>query len=141
MDMLVLAPMLWAGYCQSIQSSWHRSDDISGPCLSLESSPSGFGIHGKLGAEFAGVGIQYGHPIELTKDLSLVLKIGGGSLYSNTFYNGVRQVTLFEFTSSLEVHYSWYGVRVGYTHSSNGKGMVSNNVGQDLAELSIGLRF
>ena len=140
MDLLYL-PMLWLGYCQSIQTSWHQSSDISGPCVTLVSSPSGLGGHVKVSPEYISFGGQYGYSIKVSESVSIVPSLGGGLGYSNTVYQGVRQITLFEFVATFEVHYREYGLRLGYTHASNGKGQVENNRGQDLLEMAVGLRF
>ena len=143
MDIITLAPMLWLGYCQSIQTSWHTSQDISGPCVTLETNPDRLGAHLKFSQDFVALGIQYGLSYQLSENTSVVFKLGGGGLYSNTIHpsTGVRQITKFEFTSAVEFHYNEYGARVGYTHGSNGKGFDPTNHGQDMVEFVAGYQF
>lgn len=137
MILLCLAPIVLLGYSHTIQTSWHTSQDISGPMMEVQSCKEGLGGRIAYGSEWVQVGPQYGLSLTLSDKWSVTGQIHGGLGYSNTHHpdSHIRQVTKWNGGVSFMLQYTSYGIKVGYDHMSNGRGLDPTNHGQDMVSM------
>ena len=143
MTLFCLAPFILAGYAGTIQTDWHTSADISGPYAEVQTCKDGFGARVAFGEKFVQVGPQFGYTIPLGDDWSITLQAHGGMGYSNTHHpnTGVRQVTKWNGGLAVLLNVDRYSVKIGYDHSSNGRGLDPTNAGQDQWSVGVGYSF
>ena len=143
MTLFCLAPFILAGYAGTIQTDWHTSADISGPYAEVQTCKDGLGGRVAFGAEWVQVGPQYGYTVPLGDDWSITLQAHGGMGYSNTHHpvSGVRQITKWNGGLAVLLSVDRYSVKVGYDHSSNGRGLDPTNAGQDQWSVGVGYSF
>ncbi len=139
--MFCLLPLLLIGYAQSINTSWHHNQDISGAYAEVQTCKEGFGARVAGNNQWIQAGPQYGHTIALSESLSLTAQIHGGLGYSNEHYNNHRQITLYNGGVAFILSYQSYSVKLGVDHMSNGRGLVETNRGQDMATFALGKEF
>lgn len=137
MTLLCLAPIVLLGYSHTIQTSWHTSQDISGPMVEIQSCKEGVGGRLAYSKEWVQVGPQYGLSFSIGQNWSITGQVHGGLGYSNTIHpdSHIRQVTKWNGGVSLMIQYTSYGIKLGYDHMSNGKGLDPTNHGQDMITL------
>lgn len=143
MTLFCLAPLVLAGYAQTVQTSWHHSASLSGPSAEVQSCREGLGMRVAFGAEWVQVGPQVGYTLPLGDDWALTLQAHGGLGYSNTHHphTGIRQVTKWNGGVALLLSVDRYHVKVGYDHMSNGRGADPTNAGQELVTVGAGVHF
>lgn len=141
--MLCLAPLLFLGYAQTIQTEWHHSQDISNPYVEVQTCKDGLGGRIAGSGEWIQIGPQYGISWPISQSWSITGQIHGGWGYSNTIHpiSGVRQLTKWNGGVSFMIQYERYNVKVGYDHMSNGKGIDPTNHGQDMVTVGGGYEF
>lgn len=138
-----IAPIVLLGYTATIQTSWHRSADISGPSAEIQTCKQGIGLRMAFGERFVQLGPQLGITVPLGDDWSVTLQAHGGLGYSNTHHpdTGIRQVTKWNGGLAVLLSVDRYSVKVGYDHSSNGRGLDPTNAGQDQWSIGVGYSF
>jgi len=136
MTFLCLAPIILFGYSHTIQTSWHTSQDISGPMVEVQSCKDGLGGRIAYGSAWVQVGPQYGVSYKI-QNLTIIGQLHGGLGYSNTHHpdSHIRQLTKWNGGVSFMLQYARYGVKIGYDHMSNGKGLDPTNHGQDMISM------
>jgi len=137
MTLLCLAPLMILGYSHTVQTSWHISQDISGPMVEAQTCKEGLGGRLAYGQEWVQVGPQYGLSFDVGQDWHITGQVHGGLGYSNTFHpdSHIRQVTKWNGGVSFMIQYQRVGVKVGYDHMSNGRGLDPTNHGQDMVSI------
>ena len=137
MTLLCLAPLVLLGYSHTVQTSWHTSQDISGPVVEVQTCKDGLGARLAYGKEWVQVGPQYGLSFDVGQNWHITGQVHGGLGYSNTFHpdSHVRQVTKWNGGVSFMIQYQRVGVKVGYDHMSNGRGKDPTNHGQEMVSI------
>lgn len=141
--MFCLAPLLFLGYAQTIQTDWHTSKNISAPYVEAQTCQEGLGARIAGSYEWVQIGPQYGFTLPISQSWSIIGQIHGGWGYSNTIHpeTGVRQVTKWNGGVSFMVQYHHISWKIGYDHMSNGRGSDPTNHGQDMITTGIGYTF
>src|SRR5574343_640712 len=124
--MLCFEPLIAVGaLVYSIQTEWHKSENITDPYAQVQTCKSGLGAYVKGNNEWVAGGAQYGLTLRLSDGVSITFQAQGGGSYSNTINpkNGIRQITRFHGGLGVILSYNKYSIIAEYNHMSNGQGI------------------
>lgn len=138
--MLCFAPLVLVGYAMTIQTSWHRSQNVDGGMIELQTCEKGIGFDVKAStAGLYGIGAQYGWQAQFDK-WSLTFQPKIGVSYVDHAVHELPQRLQFEVGAQLVGGYDRYRIGLEYWHLSNA-GMRDPNIGVDLLVLQTGISF
>lgn len=139
--MICLAPLVLIGHLLTIQTPWHKTANLDGQVLDVQSCETGLGLHAKASTSgLYAIGPHYGWTWHPGERWSLTLQPRMGLSYVDHPVKALPMRTQFELGTQVLIGYDRWRIGVGYVHFSNA-GLRSPNTGLDLIELLAGVAF
>lgn len=137
---LCLAPLVLAGFMQTIETSWHKTTNLDGAVLEVQTCDRGLGLEVKASSSgLYGLGMQYGFQATSGPWSITALPKAGLSYVDHPVYE-LPQRTQFELGAQILVGYERFRIGVEYWHLSDA-GMKQPNIGLDMVIVQTGWRF
>lgn len=138
--MICLAPLVLIGHLLTIQTPWHKTANLDGQVLDVQSCETGLGLHVKASTSgLYALGTHYGwtwHP----GVFSLTLQPRVGLSHVDRPVEALPMRTQFELGTQVLIGYDRWRVGIEYWHLSNA-GLMLPNVGLDMIGVLVGVAF
>lgn len=137
---MCFAPLVLIGYALTVQTDWHKTQNVDAPMIEVQTCEQGVGAHLKASAAgLYALGVHYGFHGE-AGPWSVTFQPQAGFSYADHPIDALPMRTQFELGAQFTVGYERLRIGVEYLHFSNA-GLKSPNIGLDMIVLQTGWRF